>query len=120
MVVSSDNTATNVKIGNIEVNLINGMIKHKTFPYKFDRFDKVGKRDVRALKLLLDNENDVVSKLMLMELVWGKQIVTENSLAVVIFNLRKLLNKYDEHNNYTLINVSGYGYGLYNNQPTSR
>ena len=115
MVVSSENTATNVKIGNIEVNLINGMIKHKTSPSKFDR---VGKRDVKALKLLLDNENDVVSKLMLMDSIWENRIVTENSLAVTIFNLRKLLNKYDEHNNYTLVNLSGYGYGLYNSNPT--
>ena len=115
MVVSSDNTTTNVKIGNIEVNLINGMIKHKTSPFKLER---VGKRDVKALKLLIDNENDVVSKLILMDSIWEKRFVTENSLSVTIFNLRKLLSKYDEHNNYTLINVSGYGYGLYNNYHT--
>jgi len=116
MVVSSENKVTNVKIGNVEVNLISGIINQKVSPSKFDR---VGKRDIKALKLLLDNENDVVSKLMLMDSIWENQIVTENSLAVTIFNLRKLLSKYDEHNNYTLINVSGYGYGLYKAIPVS-
>jgi len=114
MEFESSNTVKNIKIGNVEINLLSGVIKHKTPQFKFDR---VGRREVKALELLLDNENDIVSKLMLMDLVWGEQIVTENSLAVAMFNLRKLLKKYDEKNHYTLVNVSGYGYGLYSNNP---
>ncbi|GIC81596.1 winged helix-turn-helix domain-containing protein [Moritella sp. F3] len=102
----------NISIGDVEINVLSGVITNKKMQLKFDR---VGRREVKTLELLLDHENDVVSKIMLMDLVWGTQIVTENSLAVAMFNLRKLLKKYDEKKHYTLVNVSGYGYGIYSN-----
>lgn len=114
MQLESSNAVGHIRIGDVEINLLNGMIKPKVSQYKFDR---IGRREVKALKLLLDNKNDIVSKLMLMDLVWGEQIVTENSLAVAMCNLRKLLKKYDEKKDYTLVNVSGYGYGIYSHNP---
>lgn len=114
MLLGSSDVVRNIRIGDVEINLLNGLIKPKVPQSKFDR---IGRREVKALKLLFDHQNDIVSKMMLMELIWGEQFVTENSLAVAIFNLRKLFKKYDEKNNYTLVNVSGYGYGLYSNNP---
>lgn len=88
MLVKSDDVMKNIKIGDVEINISSGLIKHNTEECKFDR---VGRREVKALELLLHHKNDIVSKLILLDLVWGEQIVTESSLAVTIFNLRKLL-----------------------------
>lgn len=110
LTLESNKMVRNIKIGHIEINLLSGVIKTNTPQLKLDR---VGQKEAKLLELLFENENDIVSKLSLLDLVWGDQIVTENSLAVAIFNLRKLLKKYDEKNKYELINVSGYGYGLY-------
>lgn len=104
----------NISIGDFEINVLSGVITNKKMPLKLER---VGRREIKTLELLLEHENDVVSKIMLMDLVWGTQVVTENSLAVAMFNLRKLLKKYDDRNHYKLVNVSGYGYGIYSNNP---
>ncbi|GIC76646.1 winged helix-turn-helix domain-containing protein [Moritella sp. F3] len=114
LTLERNKTVRKMKIGHVEIDLSSGVIKHNTPQFKFDR---IGRREVKLLELLFENENDIISKLMLLDLVWGEQIVTENSLAVAMFNLRKLLKKYDEKNKYRLINVSGYGYGLYSDRP---
>ncbi|WP_067039802.1 winged helix-turn-helix domain-containing protein [Moritella sp. JT01] len=101
-----------VNIGYIKINLNSGLIKHQKPNFKIER---MGKRELNALNVLLHNENDVVSKITLIDSVWKDRVVTESSLNVAIFNLRKLLDKYDENNHYSLVNVSGYGYGLYSN-----
>ncbi|QFI36529.1 hypothetical protein FR932_01150 [Moritella marina ATCC 15381] len=110
LTLESNKMVRNIKIGHIEINLLSGVIKTNTPQFKLDR---VGRKEAKLLELLFDNENDIVSKFSLLDLVWGEQVVTENSLAVAMFNLRTFLKKYDEKNKYRLINVSGYGYGLY-------
>lgn len=65
----------------------------------------------RMLMLLLKNKGNVVTKDMIMEVVWKNKFVTENSIRQVIFNLRSHLNDKDKPHRL-LLNARGVGYIL--------
>ncbi|HHL32009.1 MAG TPA: hypothetical protein ENJ41_05430, partial [Oceanospirillales bacterium] len=66
---------------------------------------------IRAMKLMLQSENKIVSKEQLMRELWGDLIVTDDSLFKVIQEIRKIFKANDIHDNI-LINVYGKGYRI--------
>jgi DNA-binding winged helix-turn-helix (wHTH) protein len=66
---------------------------------------------ILAMKLLLQSENQIVSKERLMQELWGDLIVTDDSLFKVIQEIRKIFKANDISDNI-LINVYGKGYKI--------
>ncbi|MCG9731120.1 winged helix-turn-helix domain-containing protein [Shewanella sp. Isolate13] len=76
----------------------------------FDKGKRCSMRLVKLLCLLIEYQNQVLSKIDLEKFVWGREGVGEGSLTVLACQLRRLL----VDTVYRVITVRGVGYMLIN------
>ncbi len=71
---------------------------------------KLSTKEADVLKLLFENQNEIIARSYILETVWGKNdYYTSQSLDVYLTKIRKYLN----HDNKLVIqNVHGFGYKL--------
>ena len=69
---------------------------------------ELGKKETAFLKLLIENQNQIVTKDMIIESVWNFEDVTEGAIANFIMRLRKKIGKNFIHT----VAESGYKLGI--------
>ncbi len=71
---------------------------------------KLSTKEADVLKLLFENQNEIIARSYILETVWGKNdYYTSQSLDVYLTKIRKYLN----HDNKLVIqNIHGFGYKL--------
>ncbi|MFQ2112437.1 transcriptional regulator [Aeromonas veronii] len=70
---------------------------------------RLGGKERALLIFLIENQNKIVSKEVILEKVWHERIVCENTVSVTLSSIRRLLKKADE-DCACLTTVSGLGY----------
>ena len=70
---------------------------------------RLGKKDRDVLNYLVCNVGRIISKEDILEVVWSHRIVCDNTVAVALSNIRKMIKKADEDCS-CLTNISGAGY----------
>jgi DNA-binding response OmpR family regulator len=71
------------------------------------------KKEFDLLRLLADQEPDVVSRSVIAERVWGSEFVSDNSIDVTVSGLRKKMgDALEEDDSVRLETVRGVGYRL--------
>ena len=104
---STNVTSDKVKIGNYTIDF-------KSFSV-YDNKDlehRLTKRQVKLLKLLVDKNNEVVSRQEILEKIWGYDVyIKTRTIDNVILSLRKIFEKDKTPNTY-FKSVRGVGYKL--------
>lgn len=88
--------------------LSSGIVQYKT-PHGAIQRSRMGKKEKALLLFLIENQNKVISKDLILEKIWHDRIVGENTASVTLSNIRRLLKKADEDCS-CLITISGAGY----------
>lgn len=73
---------------------------------------RMGSRETRVLRYLVNNSGYLVSKDELLNTVWNGRVVCENTVSVALSNIRKLLRRADPDCR-CLVTVARAGYIFY-------
>lgn len=99
MINKSRDVSFDLESGIVEYKLANGNLM----------CSRLGKKDRDVLNYLIKNIGRLISKDEILENVWLNRIVCDNTVAVSLSNIRKVIKKADE-DCACLTNISGAGY----------
>lgn len=88
--------------------LHNGIVHYITGD-GINKRSRLGRKERALLLFLIENQNKIISKDLILEKVWHDRIVFENTASVTLSNIRRLLRKADE-DCACLTTISGSGY----------